>query len=112
MRTVAMLLLVLAGLAGQTPTRLPVSDNYVAGTLVQLNDNGAWSWFMDERAIVHDGKLIVGSVRAVGDFPDSAGPDWGNVEIAVYDIASGAVQKTVLHRHLEQDSGRTWTYGG
>jgi hypothetical protein len=77
--------------------------NYVAGTLVQLNDNGAWSWFMDERAIVHDGKLIVGSVRAVGDFPDSAGPDWGNVEIAVYDIASGAVEKTVLHRHLEQD---------
>lgn len=29
---------------------------------------GAWSWFMDERAIVNDGKLIVGSVRAVGSF--------------------------------------------
>ena len=25
--------------------------NYVAATLVQLNDNGAWSWFMDPRVI-------------------------------------------------------------
>jgi hypothetical protein len=83
-----------------------VSDlpaNYAAGTLVQLNDNGAWSWFMDERAIVHDGRLIVGSVRAIGDFPDSANPDWGNVEIATYDLASGAVGRTVFHRHFEQD---------
>src|SRR5213595_2806464 len=42
--------------------------NYVAGTLIQLNDNGAWSWFMDPRVIVDDGKLIVGSVRAIGAF--------------------------------------------
>ena len=34
--------------------------NYVAGTVIELNDNGAWSWFMDERAIVDGGKLIVG----------------------------------------------------
>ena len=66
--------------------------NYVAGSLIRLNDNGAWSWFMDERAIVHDGKLIVGSVRAVGDFKNDAAPGWGNVELAVYD---GYVQ-TVL----------------
>lgn len=77
--------------------------NYVAGTLVQLNDNGAWSWFMDERVIVHDGKLIVGSVRAIGDFPDRANPDWGNVEIAAYDLATGATGKTVFHQHFEQD---------
>jgi hypothetical protein len=77
--------------------------NYVAGSLIQLNDNGAWSWFMDERAIVHDGKLVVGSVRAIGDFRNNADPDWGNVEITVYDVASGATQRTVLHRHFEQD---------
>ncbi|HEV8379963.1 MAG TPA: BNR-4 repeat-containing protein, partial [Gemmatimonadales bacterium] len=80
---------------------LPV--NYVAGPLIELNDNGAWSWFMDERAIVHDGKLIVGSVRAVGDYRNDSAPGWGNVEIAVYDLASGRVQRTVLHRHLQQD---------
>lgn len=77
--------------------------NYVAGSLIRLNDNGAWSWFMDERAIVHDGKLIVGSVRAVGDFRNVGDPDWGNVEVAVYDLASGATARTVLHRHYEQD---------
>lgn len=82
-------------------TDLPAT--YVAGTMVQLNDNGAWSWFMDERVIVHDGKLIVGSVRAFGDFPDRDHPDWGNVEIAVYDLATGTSGKTVFHRHFEQD---------
>ena len=63
--------------------------NYIAGTLIQLNDNGAWSWFMDPRAIVDDGKLIVGSVRAIGTFQSGASdPRWGNVEIAVYDITA------------------------
>ncbi|HEV8265976.1 MAG TPA: BNR-4 repeat-containing protein [Gemmatimonadales bacterium] len=77
--------------------------NYVAGTFVQLNDNGAWSWFMDERAIVADGKLIVGSVRAVGDYRNAADPDWGNVEVAVYDLHSGDVRRTMLHPHFQQD---------
>jgi hypothetical protein len=75
----------------------------VAGQFVELNDNGAWSWFMDERAIVHERKLIVGSVRAVGDFRNSSDPNWGNVEVAVYDLVSGTVQRTVLHPHFEQD---------
>jgi hypothetical protein len=77
--------------------------NYVAGSLIQLNDNGAWSWFMDERVIVHEGKLIVGSVRAVGDFKNDRDRDWGNVEVSVYDLASGATRRTVLHAHFEQD---------
>lgn len=77
--------------------------NYVAGKLIELNDNGAWSWFMDERAIVDDGKLIVGSVRAVGAYRNDRDADWGNVEVSVYDLASGAAQHTVLHRHLQQD---------
>ena len=36
----------------------------VAGTLIEFNDNGAWSWFEDERAIVDvtAGKIIVSSV--------------------------------------------------
>ena len=77
--------------------------NYVAGTVIELNDNGAWSWFMDERAIVDGGKLIVGSVRAIGDYRNDRDPDWGNVEVSVYDLASGATGRTVLHRHLQQD---------
>lgn len=78
--------------------------NYVAGSLIQLNDNGAWSWFMDPRVIVDEGMLIVGSVRAIGTFQSGAAdPRWGNVEIAVYDISSGKTGTTVLHQHLEQD---------
>jgi hypothetical protein len=78
--------------------------NYVAGALIQLNDNGAWSWFMDERALVADGKLVVGSMRAVGRFASNKGdPNWGNVEVAVYDLATGTTKRSVLHPHFEQD---------
>ncbi|MFB3922272.1 MAG: BNR-4 repeat-containing protein [Terriglobia bacterium] len=78
--------------------------NYVAGTLVQLNDNGAWSWFMDERVIVDRGKLIIGSVRSLGDFDATKDqPDWGNVEISTYDIETGRAGRVVLDRHFEQD---------
>ena len=80
----------------------PASD-YVAGPFVQLNDNGAWSWFMDERVIVSEGKLIVGSVRAIGRYSNDTNPDWGNVEVAVHDIASGKTERVVLHRHFQQD---------
>ncbi|MGD9764911.1 MAG: BNR-4 repeat-containing protein [Candidatus Binatia bacterium] len=86
---------------GALAAELPA--NYVAGSLIRLNDNGAWSWFMDERAIVHEGKLIVGSVRAVGAFRNHADPNWGNVEVAVYDLGSGETRRAVLHPHFEQD---------
>ncbi len=86
------------GRGGEKPT------NYVAGELIELNDNGAWSWFMDERAIVDRGQLIVGSVRAVGSFRSHTDdPGWGNVEVSVLDIESRAARRTVLHRHFEQD---------
>lgn len=71
--------------------------------MVELNDNGAWSWFMDERAIVDNGHLIVGSARANGDFGDRGRPGWGNVELAVLDLDSGEVDRIVLHEGLEQD---------
>lgn len=78
--------------------------NYVAGTLIELNDNGAWSWFMDPRAIIDNGRLIVGSVRTVGKYQQNMDhPRWGNVEGAVYDMATAKPATTVLHQHLEQD---------
>jgi hypothetical protein len=80
------------------------APSYVAGALLELNDNGAWSWFMDERVIVDNGKLIAGSVRAVGGFNSHQDdPNWGNVEVSVLDIASGAANRVVFHRHFEQD---------
>ncbi|MBC7785355.1 MAG: BNR-4 repeat-containing protein [Burkholderiales bacterium] len=79
--------------------------NFIAGRMLTLNDNGAWSWFMDERVIVHNGKLLVGSMRST-DLDYDAGkndPRWGNCELAVHDIASGVTHIVVLHVHLEQD---------
>jgi hypothetical protein len=79
-------------------------SNYVGATLVQLNDNGAWSWFMDPRAIVNEGKLIVGSVRAIGsNQANVTDPRSGNVEVSAYDIEKGTTGTVVLHPHLEQD---------
>lgn len=94
----------LLGLFATSSSGADTPSNHVAGNLMELNDNGAWSWFMDDRVIISDGKLIVGSVRAVGNFRSGASDgDWGNVEIAVCDIASGTAKHVVLHRHLEQD---------
>ena len=71
---------------------------------MQLNDNGGWSWFMDPRVIVNEGKLIIGSVRAVGSNQANASdPRSGNVEVSVYDIETGKTNVVVLHPHLEQD---------
>ncbi len=78
--------------------------NHVAGKLIELNDNGGWSWFMDERVVVAGDKLVVGSVRSKGDFrATSKDPDWGNVEVSVLDLKSGKVGRHTLHQHFEQD---------
>lgn len=80
-------------------------NNYVRHDYRLLNDNGAWSWFMDERAIVHRGKLLAGSMRST-DLHDMAGqdlPGWGNCELAVHDLATGDTTLVVLSPRFEQD---------
>ena len=32
-----------------------------------INPDGAWCWFQDERALVHDGKLTVASITRDGE---------------------------------------------
>lgn len=86
---------------GQQP--LVSSNNYIRGSLIRLNDNGAWSWFMDERAIVDRDQLIVGSVRANGAFDDAGKPGWGNIELSVLNLTTRQVRTVVLHPGFEQD---------
>ena len=81
---------------------LPAQDR-VDGHLLQFNDNGAWSWFMDERLTVDNGKLLVGSVRASGRYEQQDLPGWGNIELAVHDFKSNTSRVIVLHENLEQD---------
>jgi hypothetical protein len=77
--------------------------NDVAGSLIEFNDNGAWSWFEDERAIVDAaaGKIIVSSVA------NSAGPGGaarhGDVDVAAYDLATKQVTRFVLSEGLQAD---------
>jgi hypothetical protein len=79
-----------------TPSPPAGASDVVNGTLIQFNDNGAWSWFQDERAIVDatGGKIIVGS-NANASGADGAARD-GQVEVVVYDIKAKTSQRYVL----------------
>jgi putative BNR repeat neuraminidase len=76
----------------------------VAGTLlaaappglITFNDDGAWCWYQDERVIVHDGKLIIGSVAAGVDDPMRE----GDIDATVYDLSTGATTRVELHDRL------------
>ena len=68
----------------------------VKGNLIQFNDNGAWCWYQDERAIIDikSGKIILGSCASgpgVGGFPRS-----GDLESVIYDINTGSYKKYTL----------------
>ena len=64
------------------PTVNLTGSNAVAGTLIQFNDNGAWCWYQDERALVDTkaNKLLIGSVA-------SGGSRDGDIEAVIYDLA-------------------------
>ena len=64
-----------------------------------FNDDGAWCWFEDERAIIHNGKLIIGSVAA-GAHDSSRS---GDIDAAVYSINDGSGTVVELHDALQRD---------
>lgn len=60
---------------------------------IVFNNNGVWCWFQDERAIVHNNKLMIGSVS-----------NTGSIEVVQYDIvAGGSPVLAVLHANLQVD---------
>ena len=70
--------------------------------LITFNDDGAWCWFQDERAIVHEGKLIIGSVAAGVHDPHRQ----GDIEVVTYDLSSGDRSRAELHHSLAHGSNR------
>ncbi len=72
-------------------------------SIVRLNDNGAWCWFQDPRALIDQttGTLLVGSVA------DSDGPDGvrrsGDVDLVTYRLATGDSERFVLHHNLQPE---------
>jgi hypothetical protein len=79
---------------------LPISvfsqSDLVNGNLIQFNDNGAWCWYQDERAIVDtvQGKLIFGSDASGTGIGGSSRN--GNIEATIYDLQTGSMEKAVF----------------
>ena len=74
---------VIAASAGRAMAEAPLdAADYVAGTLIVFNDNGAWSWYQDERAIVDAaaGTLLIGCVSNKAGSGGAARD--GSVEVA------------------------------
>lgn len=64
-----------------------------------FNDDAGWCWFQDERAIVWEGALWIGSVA--GGVDDDARR--GDIELTRYDIQSGLSSRIELHDRLQRD---------
>lgn len=83
-----------AGGGTPPPTLLP--GDQVNGNLIQFNDNGAWTWYSDERTIIDQagGKLVVGvdvSGAGLGGSPRD-----GAIEAGIFDLESGTSRRTTL----------------
>ena len=70
---------------------------------IVFNDNGAWSWFEDERAVVDAaaGTLLISSLASAGGTGGASRE--GNVEVVAHDLATGHNRRSVLHAHLQAD---------
>ena len=68
----------------------------VSGNLIQFNNNGAWCWYQDERAVVDSiaGNLILGSVASNSGTGGSRRA--GSIEATIFDLHTGALQRNVL----------------
>lgn len=81
------------GTCPYTPPQLPETfpADWSSDEVILFNDDGAWTWYSDERAVVdaESGKLIVSS--------DANGSSRnGNVDVVIHDIASGENDRFML----------------
>ncbi len=67
--------------------------------LIVLSDDGGWCWYQDERAILHDGKLIFGTI-AMGTTDRQRK---GDAEVIVHDIATGQTQRLTFVDNIGAD---------
>ena len=67
--------------------------------VITFNDDGGWCWFEDERAVIHDGKLIIGSLATGAHDPTRS----GDVDVVTYDLATGGKTLSELHDQLDPD---------
>ena len=69
---------------------------------IVINDNAAWCWFQDERAIISQGQMFVGSVASKLGADGKARS--GNIEVTRFPLNDNRLPVTqVLHSGLEDD---------
>jgi hypothetical protein len=66
---------------------------------ITFNENGGWCWFQDERVLIHNGRIIMGSVSCA----PKGQPKNGDVDLTIHDIATGKNQVVTLHEKFAQD---------
>jgi hypothetical protein len=77
--------------------------NEVAGTLIVFNDNGAWSWFEDER-VVFDSKRGTLLISSVANAEGRGGTRRaGDIDVVAYDLSLETTQRFTLHSKLQED---------
>jgi hypothetical protein len=96
----AMSLAVVFGSAAQ-------ASNNVGGVLITVNDNGAWSWFEDERAIVDTatGQLLVSTIANTAGFGGATRQ--GDLEVASLNLTTNAVNRFLLRDNFQADDHNT-----
>ena len=89
----------LGGCSAEEDASRPAGDA-VAGNLVLVTSNGAWSWFQDERVIVDTaaGMVVLGSV-AHGNGVGGAARN-GDVDVSSFDLQTGERRHATLRDNL------------
>jgi len=72
--------------------------------IIVFNDDGAWNWLQDDRAIVASDHLIVGSVAAGSRDPRRK----GQVEAVVYHLKTGTIHRTTLRAPITPAEQKQW----
>jgi len=77
----------------------------VNGNLIQFDDNGIWTWYSDERAVVdtNGNRLVVGCVENVAGLGGL--PRDGNINVTIWDVPNGMGPRYLLHPHFTSDGG-------
>jgi hypothetical protein len=67
-----------------------------AGDIFEVNGDGGWCWFQDERALIIDGRVIAGTVASGYRDPKRS----GDIDVAIYNLQTGEKQVAILHHGL------------
>lgn len=84
--------------ASSEPLPVQTQPDVVNGNLIQFNDNGAWTWYSDERTVLDAarGRLIVGSVACQAGVGGASRQ--GDVETVIYALYQRHGQRFVLKK--------------